>query len=148
MYHVHCVSGKINEYHYLFTCEFFQNSCVKIHPQMSNESPDCMKRDFVGEENLGNMARFAKIIMKVFTFKRNLDIQPPSKKSTIVTLSGRQVKPLTKLNLWFDIQCKDATVLSSSMPLTSLWICLLQPTYCCESLSVICLLFIQLCIVL
>ena len=66
---------------------------------MSNESPDRMKRIFIGEENHGNKVCFAKIIMKIFTFKRNLDIQPPSKKSTIVTRPPGQVKPPTKLNL-------------------------------------------------
>ena len=106
-----CESGKTgDEYHYLFTCEFFRNSRAKFIPKclMSNESPDRMKKIFMDEENLGNIAHFAKTIMKVFTFKRNLDIQPPSKKSTTVTRSGRQVKPPTKLNLWFDIKCKDA----------------------------------------
>ena len=94
----------------LFTYEFFRNSRAKFIPKclMSNESPDRMKKIFMDEENLGNIARFAKTIMKVFTFKRNLDIQPPSKKNTTVTRSGRQVKPPTKLNLWIDIKCKDA----------------------------------------
>ena len=106
-----CESGKTgDEYHYLFTCEFFRNSRAKFIPKclMSNENPDRMKKIFMDEENLGNIARFAKTIMKVFTFKRNLDIQPPSKKNTTVTRSGRQVKPPTKLNLWIDIKCKDA----------------------------------------
>ena len=139
-----CESGKIgDEYHYLFTCEFFRNSRAKFIPKclMSNESPDRMKKIFMDEENLGNIAHSAKIIMKVFTFKRNLDIQPPSKKSTTVTRSGRQVKLPTKLDLWFDIKCKDAyyfQVCLLSLDLLSaahimLWI---------SSQSVICLLFV------
>ena len=58
-----------------------------------------MKVIFMGEENIGNIVRFGKIIMKAFTFKRSLDIQPPSKKSTIAMRFGRKVKPPTKLNL-------------------------------------------------
>ena len=41
-----CESGKIgDEYHYVFTCEFFRNSRAKFIPicLMSNESPDRMK---------------------------------------------------------------------------------------------------------
>ena len=98
-----CCSGSTgNEYHYLFECNYFSESRTKMLPhhiqnyQVNSSSKwyDIFNSD---RETLQKVARFVKIVMNSFKYRKKTP-QSPAKRQ-LVTRSGRNCKPVIKLNL-------------------------------------------------
>lgn len=96
-----CDTSEIgDETHYLFFCTFFKEYRSKFVPNvvLQSENINIMWKSLfeLDVNDLNNISRFIKIILKTFTNKVN--VTKKSKTNTIQTRFGRVVKPPLKLN--------------------------------------------------
>ena len=96
-----CSSNEVgDESHYLFVCNFFKAQRDKYIPVCLQRLPHTtvFKNLFTKSETITNVARFAKIIMSKFKFRKSEIVNSPCKKQ-ITTCSGRVVKQPVRLSL-------------------------------------------------
>ena len=96
-----CSSNEVgDESHYLFVCDFFKAQRDKYIPVCLQRLPHTtvFKNLFTKSETITNVARFAKIIMSKFKFRKSEIVNSPCKKQ-ITTCSGRVVKQPVRLSL-------------------------------------------------
>ena len=94
-----------DENHYIFNCPFFSNERTKLLPTFKNGADNLPKAwkeilAYKGAE-LVNLGKFIRIITSKFKYVKEDDFTADSLPAKIVktTRSGRQSKPLDRLNL-------------------------------------------------